>query len=251
MLRLNPCLADHSLCVPDGVGYFNEHKALRIHTRNLPHWRQDGATYFVTFRQIDSVPVAVWEQMNREAAAWNERVEAAMQQHGSIPVSLASDWEVFQRSQWLQAERMVDECHGSCVLRDVAVRQIVSDALVFFEGQRDVMHAFVVMPNHVHLLVTPMPGWTLDQLTQSWKGFTSREINSYLGRSGALWQQESFDRIVRHPAHFERIVRYIANNPAKAGQAANQTTVGIADDCLGPASSVLREEPPMLEGDEW
>lgn len=251
MLRLNPDLSEHTIRVPEGFGYFDECKALHITTRNLPHWRQEGATYFVTFRQIDSIPIAVWEQMKREASAWNERVEAVIQQHGVIPATLACEWEAFQRGQWIQAERTADECHGSCVLRDATVRQIMSDALMFFEGQRLVMHAYVVMPNHVHLLVTPMPGWSLDKITQSWKGFTAREINGYLGRAGALWQQESFDRIARNPAHFERIVRYIANNPAKARMGADQTTVVIAEDCLAPASSVLREDPPTLEGDEW
>lgn len=251
MLRLNPDPAEHSIQVPDGISYFDEQKALRIHTRNLPHWRQEVATYFVTFRQVDSIPVEVWERMKREAAAWNERVELAIQSQGALPSSLALEWEAFQRSQWLQAERTADECHGSCLLSQDSVRQIVSDALVFFEGTRQTMHAFVVMPNHVHLLVTPSPGWSLDKLTQSWKGFTAREINGWLGRAGALWQQESFDRIVRHPAHFERIVRYIWGNPAKARMGAGQATVGIAEDCLGPAAHTLREEPPIIEGDEW
>jgi hypothetical protein len=101
------------------------------------------------------------------------------------------------------------------------------------------------------VLVTPASGWTLDKITQSWKGFTAREINGYLGRSGALWQQESFDRIVRNPTHFERIVRYIANNPAKARLGLNQAIVGISEDCLGPSDSLLNEDPPPLEGDEW
>ncbi|MCB1276375.1 transposase [Prosthecobacter sp.] len=251
MLRLNPAPAEHSIQVPDGIGYFDEQKALRIHTRNLPHWRQEAATYFVTFRQIDSIPVEVWARMKREAAAWHARVDLAIQSHGALPPALALKCEAFQRSQWLQAERTADECHGSCLLRQESVRQIVSDALVFFEGTRQSMHAFVVMPNHVHLLVTPSPGRSLDKLTQSWKGFTAREINGHLGRVGALWQQESFDRIVRHSAHFQKIVRYIWNNPSKARMGAGQATVGIAEECLGPASDTLREEPPLIEGDEW
>lgn len=251
MMRLNPARAEHSIQVPDGISYFNEQKALRIHTRNLPHWRQEAATYFVTFRQVDSIPVEVWEGMKREAAAWNERVELATQSHGTLPPALALEWETFQRSQWLQAERTADDCHGSCLLRQESVRQMVSDALVFFEGTRQAMHAFVLMPNHVHLLVTSSPGWSLDKLTQSWKGFTAREINGHLGRAGALWQQESFDRIVRTPEHFERIVRYIWNNPTKAHIGDGQTTLGIAEECLRPESATVREEMPLIEGDEW
>ena len=153
MLRLNPALGDYSICTPDGTCYFDDRKTLCVHTRNLPHWRQEGATYFVTFRQIDSIPVTVWDQMKREAVAWNARIEEATQQHGAVPPSLNAEWEAFQRRQWIHVERTADECHGSCVLLDSTVRQIMSDALAFFEGQRHFMHAFVVMPNHVHFLM--------------------------------------------------------------------------------------------------
>lgn len=244
-------LTDISIRVPEGIHYFNEHQALRVHTRNLPHWRQDGVSYFVTFRQADSIPRSVWEQMRREAQAWNERVDAHIHEHGSLAESLALEWESFQRRQWMHAERVADECQGSCLMADTEVRQIVVNALMFFEGERQTMHALVVMPNHVHVLVTPAPGWTLDKLTQSWKGFTSRQINSHLGREGPLWQQESFDRIVRHDAHFERVVRYIAENPKKARLAAKSATVGIAEACLDSSGAFLREERPLLEGDEW
>lgn len=242
---------DVSIRVPGGIHYFDERRALRIHTRNLPHWRQDGVTYFVTFRQADSIPRSVWEQMRREAQAWNERVDAHIHEHGSLAESLALEWESFQRHQWIHAERVADECQGSCLMADAEVRQIVVDALMFFERERQTMHALVVMPNHVHVLVAPAPGWTLDKLTQSWKGFTSRQINSHLGREGPLWQQESFDRIVRHDAHFERVVRYIAENPKKARLAAKNAMVGIAEACLDSSGAFLREERPLLEGDEW
>ena len=242
---------DISIRVPEGIHYFNEHQALRVHTRNLPHWRQDGVSYFVTFRQADSIPRSVWEQMRREAQAWHERVDAHIHEHGFLGESLALEWEAFQRRQWIHAERVADECQGSCLMADTDVRQIVVNALMFFERERQTMHTLVVMPNHVHVLVTPAPGWTLDKLTQSWKGFTAREINSHLGREGPLWQQESFDRIVRHEAHFERVVRYIAENPKKARLAAKNAMVGIAEACLDSSGAFLREERPLLEGDEW
>lgn len=238
-----------SVRAPEGIHYFHEHQALRIHTRNLPHWRQDHATYFVTFRQADSIPRSVWEQMKRDAQAWNTRVNAHINEHGTLSDSLALEWEAFQRRQWIHAEQIADQCQGSCLLADSDVRQIVTDALMFFERERQTMHALVVMPNHVHLLVTPAPDWTLDQLTQSWKGFTARQINSHLGREGPLWQQESFDRIVRHETHFERVVRYIVENPKKARVLPNRSNVGIAEACV--RSSHLQEATPLLEGDEW
>jgi putative DNA methylase len=125
------------------------------------------------------------------------------------------------------------------------------DALQFFEGVRQTMHAFVVMPNHVHLLITPGPEWTLEKLTQSWKGFTAREINARLGRTSPLWQQESFDRIVRDPAHFERILNYIVNNPKKARIGMDRATCCVAENCFGASTEDLRETPPEFEDDEW
>lgn len=242
---------DISIRVPQDIHYFNEHQALHIHTRNLPHLRQDGATYFVTFRQADSIPRTVWHSMKREAQAWNERIKADINEHGSLSESLGFEWEAFQRRQWVQAEHIADQCQGSCLLAHRESRQIMVDALMFFEGSRQTLHALVVMPNHVHLPVTPAPGGTLNKLTQSWKGFTAREINRHLGHEGPLWQQESFDRIVRHEAHFEHVVRYITRNPKKAGIGIDRSTVGIAEHCLDPFQSILREEPPIQEGDEW
>jgi REP element-mobilizing transposase RayT len=113
------------------------------------------------------------------------------------------------------------------------------------------MHAFVVMPNHVHLLVTPMPRWSLEKLTQSWKGFTARVINAKLERVEPLWQQESFDRIVRDPTHFERIVSYIINNPKKARVEIDHSTVRIAENCLRASIEELRDTPPVIGGGEW
>lgn len=249
-MRRNPSIINHTIRVPGDILYFNEHKALHVHTRNLPHWRQDGTSYFLTFRQADSSPRSVWETMKREVQAWNERIEEHRQKHGELSASLSDDWEAFQRRQWIRAEQVADECQGSCLLADEAVRQLVVDAVMFFEGARQTMHALVVMPNHVHLLVTPKPEWSLDKLTQSWKGFTAREINAHLGRAGPLWQQESFDRIVRNAAHFERIVKYIANNPAKARLGKDRSSVDIAECCLGEPSNVLREESPEAAGNE-
>ena len=78
------------------------------------------------------------------------------------------------------------------------------------------LHAFVVMPNHVHLLLTP---WKpLCEVTKWIKGVSARRANELLGRTGTpLWQDESFDHWARNQAQFERIREYIWNNPVKAG----------------------------------
>lgn len=74
----------------------------------------------------------------------------------------------------------------------------------------------VVMPNHVHALFVQNPEWPLEKLVRSWKGFTARQINKLLGRSGNFWQRDYFDRLVRDEKHFVNCVRYIRRNPQKA-----------------------------------
>jgi REP element-mobilizing transposase RayT len=79
-----------------------------------------------------------------------------------------------------------------------------------------VLHAFVVMPNHVHLLTTP--GVALPKLTKSLKGITAKQANVILGLTGKpFWQEESYDHLVRHEREFGSIRRYIERNPVRAG----------------------------------
>jgi putative DNA methylase len=78
------------------------------------------------------------------------------------------------------------------------------------------LHAYVVMPNHVHLLITPMV--QVAKITHSLERFTAKEANRVLGMSGQpFWQDESYDRLVRDQREFERIVCYVEHNPVRAG----------------------------------
>jgi len=147
-------------------------------------------------------------QMRMEREAW-------LKTHAE-PYSEADQQEYFR----LFSERVqdwLDAGAGSCLLRDERAAEIVANALKHFDGQRYELGSWVVMPNHVHALVTPREGWELDKILHSWKSFTSHEIDKTLGRSGTLWQHEGYDHIVRNPRALWRIEQYIAENPAKAG----------------------------------
>ena len=94
------------------------------------------------------------------------------------------------------------------------------EALESYNGVRYNLGAWVVMPNHVHVVVRPEPGvGELDAITRSWKGYTARKINAVEGRPGRFWQGESYDSIIRDAEHLYRVVQYIGNNPGKAGLA--------------------------------
>jgi REP element-mobilizing transposase RayT len=110
-------------------------------------------------------------------------------------------------------------CADGVVLRDVD-QSIVIENWRNWHGQRYLLHAAVAMPDHVHVLITPLAcerGWVrLSKIMQTNKGFSSREINKCRGRTGSVWHEERFDRIVRNDAEFSQKWNYIAENPARA-----------------------------------
>ena len=116
----------------------------------------------------------------------------------------------------LKIEEFLDIGNGEAYLRDPNIASLVQDALLFFDEKRYRMHAWVIMPNHVHALLTPLLPNTLSEITHSWKSYTSHEVNKILGRKGHIWFPESFDRFIRNEEHYNRIIEYIHNNPPKA-----------------------------------
>lgn len=110
----------------------------------------------------------------------------------------------------------LDKCEGACVLRDVSIARKVATALDHFHLSRVMTGDFVVMPNHVHALLTPCPGYDLEDILHSIKSFTANQINQALGQTGSLWQRESYDHIVRDLQQLEAYQQYIAANPFKA-----------------------------------
>jgi REP element-mobilizing transposase RayT len=95
---------------------------------------------------------------------------------------------------------------------------MVSDAIVY--GQRAgyyELFAWVVMPNHVHMLIRPFRD--LHRITQWLKDRTARMGNRILKRTGAFWQDESFDRWIRSWEEFQGLMDYIETNPVKSGLA--------------------------------
>jgi REP element-mobilizing transposase RayT len=197
----------------DEVLFYSPKAPREVYRRHLPHWSQAGRIYFVTFRLADSIPAARAAELRRQRLAWKKRHD--------IPRDPAKRHE-YRTLFSARIERWLDECTGSCVLAEPPCTRIVIDALQAFERQRYDLDQWVVMPNHVHVLVKPNEGYALKAILQSWKSFTAHAINKHLARRGQLWQRESFDHIVRSAAHLERFRRYIRANPAKAGRYAAQ-----------------------------
>ena len=115
-----------------------------------------------------------------------------------------------------RVEAYLDHVHGDCYLRDRRVAEMVQNALLFHDRTKYRLVAWVVMPNHAHMLCTPCAEHSLASIMHSIKSFSSTEANKLLDRSGRFWQKEYFDRYIRNATQFARTVAYIENNPVKA-----------------------------------
>jgi REP element-mobilizing transposase RayT len=171
---------------------------------NLPHWRQEGVRYFVTFRLADSIPLDKLRQWQEEKSLWLKR-----NPEPHTPGQVREFWRLFPE----RFHRWLDAGYGSCVLRQLPIAELLYGVLRHFDGERYELGAHVVMPNHVHAVVSPLPGFELSGILHTWKSFSANKINVIAGRRGVLWQKESFDHIVRSPEQMERINAYIRDNP--------------------------------------
>lgn len=107
------------------------------------------------------------------------------------------------------------------ILPDV-VRQLVLDCCLHDHGTKYELHAAVVMPDHVHLLLTPNADdegntYSLREITGGIKGSSAHAVNRALGRRGRVWQAESFDHILRSDESTRSKADYITENPVRAG----------------------------------
>jgi REP element-mobilizing transposase RayT len=157
----------------------------------LPHRDEPGLVQFVTFRLADA-----------------------------FPAELRSEWEALlkvedDRKRRVELEAYLDAGRGECALRRPDVAKLVEDSLLFRHDVQYVLRAWVLMPNHVHVLfqVQDVPMW---QLVDAWKGFTAKAANKILGRTGRFWQDGYWDTYMRDREHERRAQRYIENNPTKA-----------------------------------
>ena len=208
---------------PDAMATASEHFFSRfaqadVHTRNLPHWAANKSLIFITYRLADSMPAAKlreWqaerdEWMRRHPEPWDEAT--ASEYYDTFPAKL---------------DEMLDAGYGSCILGREDCCSIVVENLLHFNGERYVLHAFVVMPNHVHVLLEIVRREDLAKIVHGWKSYTAKRINEVVGGEGQVWQREYYDRLIRNAEHYARTVEYIRRNACVAE--------GILSRTAGPA----------------
>jgi REP element-mobilizing transposase RayT len=157
----------------------------------LPHFDAPNVTQMVTYILADSFPV-------------NRRVDWE-------PIRKEPDNSIKRR----KLEAWLDRGHGECWLRTGRIAEIVQGALLERIGLDFQLDAWVIMPNHVHVVVRV---WDipLRRLVARWKGKSARLANLSLQRSGAFWQEDYFDTLIRDEEHLKKAVHYAEANPAKA-----------------------------------
>jgi REP element-mobilizing transposase RayT len=195
---------------PPGFQGLHPNTPITVYQRHLPHWRQVGATYFVTFRLADSLPQSKLDELQCLKEEWERR-------HPNPRSSAILEELALQLHE--RVERWLDQGMGNCVLQHSHASAWVRSALHHFDDNHYELDCYTVMPNHVHVIVRPLmaEAHSLETIVGSWKKYSSRRINRALKRAGDLWQEESYDRIIRDEEHLWRVIQYIGSNPDRAG----------------------------------
>jgi REP element-mobilizing transposase RayT len=177
--------------------------------RHLPHWTVAERTYFVTIRLKGSIPAAVVHQLDQER-------EALLATRPDANV-----WNEFRRARLLRIEAILDAAQSGPTFLNVApVADAVAKAFLWLGEKKGwLVHAFTVMPNHVHVLLRNVAGKNhqLNEHLGAFKGYTAHEANRILQRTGAFWMDENFDHWCRTDEKVKAAVEYIRQNPVKAG----------------------------------
>ncbi|MBQ7635565.1 MAG: transposase, partial [Bacteroidaceae bacterium] len=179
----------------------NAEQKIVWHSRGyLPHceWQELQS---ITFRLYDSVPAEVIKQ-------WKSRLNGTDDDAEQQEIRIRLMREITQYE---------DKGFGQCFLSDEAVADMVQRTLLSLDGDLYKLIRWCIMPNHVHMLIEPLPDVALSTIMQRIRSFTAHQANKLLQRKGKFWMNEYFDRFIRNGNHYANVVDYIDHNPVRAG----------------------------------
>jgi len=185
--------------------------------RHLPHYQPPDATYHIVFRLAGSLPQEVIERLREEREAEEKWIAGI----GS-PRRKNEHWRSHQEACFEKFDALLDgDSQGPRWLADERVAAIVAEALRYRDGSEYDLLAYCIMPNHVHLVHSAVGrnGIPTYKMLQSLKRHTARKANIVLQRSGAFWQSESYDHVIRNGEELERTIRYVLENPVNVALA--------------------------------
>ncbi len=186
--------------------------------RRLPHIQPEGATFFVTSRLAGSLPIEMIEKLQQEKEKFELELERIVNKEERTTKAYSATWHLFNK--WDDALD-ISNAHID-YLSNPCIAELVSESIHYRDGKVYDLIAFCIMPNHMHIVFTPLKEaiekyYSLSKIMHSLKRHTARQANQYLDHSGEFWQHENYDHFVRDEAELERIVKYVLYNPVKAG----------------------------------
>lgn len=168
----------------------------KVHKRGyLPHVESPELTQFVTFRLADWLPAEFFQ---------------------TLEIKLKSK-KITEIEYHREVEKALDLGNGPTHLRDPRIAKVVADAILHLNDDKYALRSWVIMPNHVHICFKQIPPATVSGIVHSLKGFTANVANEILGQSGRFWSPDYFDRFIRDRRHLTNVLKYIDENPVKAG----------------------------------
>jgi REP element-mobilizing transposase RayT len=203
---------DRSARVPPALSAQSRVDEVKIRSRgHLPHWETEAGTYFITFRLADSLPQSFLRKISYER-------ESIVKTARQLKRNLSPDErKKIQRLSNKITEHYLDHGAGACHLGNPAVADLAAQALRFFDQKRYSLFAWAIMPNHVLVVARIFVDYSLASVVHSWKSFTAKKANDLLDCQSAFWQREYYDHLIRNENEFQRAIRYVSDNPAKAG----------------------------------
>jgi REP element-mobilizing transposase RayT len=179
-----------------------------FYKRRLPHIQIAGATYFITFRLANSLPLEALDRLAEERQKINQLPQ--------------SQKEAAHQAWFSKYDDYLDHAlSGDLHLKNPQIADMVADSIRFREEKTYDLISYCIMFNHVHLVCTPLLKekeiyFGLAEILHSLKRHTAQEANKILQRNGAFWQDESYDHFIRNESELERTVKYVLYNPVKA-----------------------------------
>jgi putative transposase len=200
----------------------------------LPHFDEGGTEQLITYRLADALPEDVLRKLAEQSKSGScyptpppvgaplcENLDHEAPSLGAPAAGRLRDDRAARRRE--NIERYLDAGHGCCVLQHADCARIVIENWRRFDGERYRLLAWVVMPNHVHVLARFRNGESLGRVVQSWKSYTAKKLLTLMPVE-VFRQREYRDRFIRDETHRAAAIRYIHENPVKAGLVARAGT---------------------------
>jgi len=184
--------------------------------RHLPHWQPEGATFHIVFRLTGSLPAEVIQRLRMEQEQNDKTITAIKDEKRRQEERYTHRAEYFEKFDAL----LSNNAQGPVWLRKPEIAGIIKEALHYRDVKEYDLLAYCIMPNHVHVVFVSRadcPTYTVTDILRKLKWNTALKANRVLNRTGAFWQDESYDHVIRDENELERTILYVLNNPVKAG----------------------------------